>query len=107
LPKIKEPVRNTKLIKPAEGEQICVVKRLVGADHAIVVCVDGKERMGRIPGKMRKRVWLREGDVVLVAVWEFQQNKCDIVHKYGGDEIKKLIEEKVIDKDVLESLTKM
>lgn len=105
MPKIKQNINETKEVpKPSEGELICVIKKLVGADHVIVFCTDGKERMGRIPGKMRKRIWLREGDVVLVAPWEFQDKKCDIIYKYNNDDLKKLFEEKIISKEIIENL---
>jgi translation initiation factor 1A len=96
------PVRE--VMKPAEGEVICVVKKMLGAEHIVVLCVDGKQRTARIPGRMRKKTWIKEGDVVLVAPWDFQPDKADIIHKYMHDEIKKLIDEGVIDKEVLDQL---
>ena len=90
--------------KPAEGEVICVVKKLLGAEHVQVLCLDGKERLGRIPGKLRKKMWVKEGDVVLVAPWDFQPNKCDIIYKYSEGELKKLEQEKIISFDLIEQL---
>ena len=90
--------------KPAEGEVICVVKKLLGAEHVQVICLDGKERLGRIPGKLRKKMWVKEGDVVLAAPWDFQPNKCDIIYKYSESEIKRLEQEQVVSADVIEQL---
>jgi translation initiation factor 1A len=90
--------------KPGEGETICVVKKMLGGDHLIVLCVDGKERLARIPGKIRKKMWMREGDVVLVGIWDFQPDRCDILYRYGNDEIKKLINENIVSKEIIEQL---
>ena len=38
-----------------------------------------------IRGKMRKRVWINDGDIVLVALREFGDT-ADIVHKYYPEE---------------------
>lgn len=50
----------------------------------------GVKRLGIIRGKMRKRVWITVGDFVLVSLREFQDNKCDIVHKYQSTEARSL-----------------
>lgn len=92
------------VMKPEEGEVICVVKKMLGAEHIIVACVDGKQRVARIPGRMRKKVWIKEGDVVLTAPWDFQSDKCDIIHKYMHDEIRKLTEEKIVSRDIIDQL---
>ncbi len=94
----KEPVM------PIENQVICVVEEVIGADHVKVRCLDGVTRVCRIPGKFRRRVWLSEGDVVLVTPWDFQPNKGDIAHKYDRDEIKKLVNMGVIPREFLESV---
>jgi len=94
----KEPVL------PREGQVICVVEEIIGADHARVRCVDGMTRVCRIPGKFRRRVWLSEGDVVLVTPWDFQPSKGDIEHRYSKEELRKLIANNVIPKEFLESM---
>jgi initiation factor 1A len=49
---------------------------------------DGNIRIGRIPGRMKKRVWMRVGDIVLVVPWEFQSDeKSDVVHRYRRNEV--------------------
>lgn len=102
--KSESPQASKEVPKPAEGEVICVVKKLLGAEHIQVICLDGKERLGRIPGKMKKKMWIKEGDVVLAAPWDFQPNKCDIVYRYDESEVRKLIEENVVSADVIEQL---
>ncbi len=49
----------------------------------LVKCFDGNSRVCRIPGRLRRRLWLREGDFVLVEPWEFDGNtRGDILFKY-------------------------
>jgi translation initiation factor 1A len=49
----------------------------------MVDCKDGNERRCRIPGKLRNRIWVKEGDVVLVRPWEIEaDSKGDIIWRY-------------------------
>lgn len=90
---------------PSEGQVICVVEDVIGADHVKVRCTDGASRVCRIPGKFRRRAWLSEGDVVLVTPWDFQPTKGDIAHKYSRDEIKQLINMNIISREFIEGGT--
>ncbi|RLG84587.1 MAG: translation initiation factor IF-1A [Thermoprotei archaeon] len=92
---------------PGEGEVICGVIRLVGGDHLIAKCLDGMERMIRIPGRMRRRVWMREGDIILVAPWDFNPRKGDVIYRYDKSEVAKLIEKGVIPKEFLDALSEL
>jgi translation initiation factor 1A len=64
------------------GELFGIANKLLGASRIEVVCEDGKTRMGRIPGKLRKRMWIREGDLLIIAPWEFQDDKSDIRYRF-------------------------
>ncbi len=55
---------------------------MLGANHIRVRCEDGVTRIGRIKGKIKKRLWIREGDLLIVVPWSFQDEKCDIVYRY-------------------------
>jgi translation initiation factor 1A len=59
-----------------------VADQLLGASRIKVMCEDGKSRMGRIPGKLKKRMWMREGDLLIVKPWDFQDEKADILYRY-------------------------
>ncbi|MCL4420376.1 MAG: translation initiation factor eIF-1A [Candidatus Thermoplasmatota archaeon] len=65
-----------------KGEMFGVVEKLAGASHVNVLCEDGFTRNTRIPGKMKKRMWIREGDLVIVKPWQFQTEKADVVYRY-------------------------
>ena len=78
--------------RPEEEEMFAVVDLKVGGPHLKVICEDGKERLARIPGRFRRRMWIKVGDVVIVKLWEYEKNKCDVVHKYSPVEVEKLRE---------------
>ena len=57
--------------------------RMLGFDRILVRCQDGKERLCRVRGKLKRRVWIRVGDIVLVSPWDFQSDKRgDIFWRY-------------------------
>lgn len=68
---------------PTENDVLGVAVKLLGFDRVLVKCQDGHERLCRIRGKMKRRVWIREGDIVLVSPWDFQSDKRgDIIWRY-------------------------
>jgi translation initiation factor 1A len=71
------------LMVPSANDILGVAIKLLGFDRVLVKCQDGNERLCRIRGKMKRRVWIREGDVVLVSPWDFQTDKRgDIFWRY-------------------------
>ncbi|AGB39650.1 translation initiation factor eIF-1A [Natronococcus occultus] len=67
---------------PDDDEVFATVTNMLGANRVKVQCADGTERTARIPGKMQKRIWIREDDVVLVEPWDWQDEKADITWRY-------------------------
>lgn len=67
---------------PIEGEVLGIALQMLGGSRVRVQCMDGKIRLCRIRGKIVKRLWVREEDVVLVSPWPFQDERGDIVHRY-------------------------
>jgi len=94
------------LLLPAEGQIVCVVTEIIGADWIKMICADGSEKMGRIPGKFRRKVWIAPGDLVLAAPWDYQKNKADVLYRYEKDEKKKIIEMGYISKEILDLVGK-
>lgn len=78
---------------PGETEVFAEVTNMLGANRVKVRCADGTERTARIPGRMQKRIWIREGDVVLVEPWEWQDEKADVEWRYEKSEADQLREE--------------
>ncbi len=71
------------VVTPAPGDVLGIAVKLLGFDRVLVKCQDGHERLCRIRGKMKRRVWIREGDVVLVSPWDFQSDKRgDVIWRY-------------------------
>ena len=68
---------------PAGNDIMGIAKKMLGFDRLLVNCQDGKERLCRIRGKMKRRMWIRVGDIVLVSPWDFQSDKRgDIIWRY-------------------------
>jgi translation initiation factor 1A len=88
-----------------EGTMICVVQQNIGGGFLQVLCTDEQVYKARIPGKMRRRVWMKEGDVVLFLPWGTRDMKGEIVYKYSKDQVKKLIEMGLLPEEMLEEVT--
>jgi translation initiation factor 1A len=82
------------------GEIFGIADQLLGASRIKVMCADGKSRLGRIPGKLKKRMWIREGDLLVVKPWDFQDEKCNIVHRYTKTEASYLSRRRAIPKTI-------
>ncbi len=80
-----QPIMRVKL--PRDGAMLGIVTGIMGGGRMTVMCNDGKERMGRIPGKLKRRIWVREGDAVSIRPWEIQgDKKGDVVWRYHPNE---------------------
>ncbi|HZY70114.1 MAG TPA: translation initiation factor eIF-1A [Thermoplasmata archaeon] len=65
------------------GEIFGIASQLLGAARIRVMCEDNVSRMGRITGKMKKKMWIREGDLLVIRPWGFQEGKADILFRYS------------------------
>lgn len=90
---------------PAEGTVVCGVIRHLGADYLLAKCLDGIDRKVRIPGKLRRKTWIIEGDIILVGLWGDKSDKGDVVYKYSKSEIEALIEKGVIPKEFIDAIS--
>jgi translation initiation factor 1A len=70
------------MVMPGQVQLFGRVIKLVGGDNIIVKCTDGKVRTCRIRGKIKRRMWIRDNDLVLVAPWDFQSDRADIIWRY-------------------------
>lgn len=80
------------LIYREEGQEYAQCIKLLGSGRMSVHCFDGKDRLAKIRGKFKRRVWVNIGDVVLIQKreMEHEDNKCDVIHVFYYDEVKKL-----------------
>jgi len=71
------------------GKQVLgILEQRLGANHMSIKCMDGNTRNCRVPGRLRRRLWLREGDVVLVEPWELGgDTRGDILIKYSKAQV--------------------
>lgn len=73
----------SEMVYPSPGDVLGIAVKLLGFDRVLVKCQDGHERLCRIRGKMKRRVWIRVGDVVLVSPWDFQSDtRGDLIWRY-------------------------
>jgi translation initiation factor 1A len=75
---------------PQGREVIGIITQRVGGSRMLVSCMDGKTRNCRVPGRNRRGLWLREGDVIIVEPWEFDDDKGDVLFKYTPAAIERL-----------------
>ncbi|MFB6077919.1 MAG: translation initiation factor eIF-1A [Halarchaeum sp.] len=78
---------------PEDDEVFAEVTSMLGANRVQVRCADGTERTARIPGRMQKRIWIREGDIVLVEPWDWQDEKADVTWRYEKGDADQLRDE--------------
>eukprot|EP01028_Stygiella_incarcerata_P004133 TRINITY_DN1871_c0_g1_i2.p1 TRINITY_DN1871_c0_g1~~TRINITY_DN1871_c0_g1_i2.p1 ORF type:complete len:216 (-),score=99.75 TRINITY_DN1871_c0_g1_i2:328-975(-) len=87
-----------------EGQEYAAVLTMLGNGRLKALCVDGMERMAHIRGKMRKKVWIGTGDIILVSLREYQEDRCDVIMKYTADEARQLRREGEIPKSMEERI---
>jgi translation initiation factor 1A len=90
LVKVVSDEANIRVRLPRGREVIGIIAQRVGGSRMLVSCMDGKTRNCRVPGRNRRGLWLREGDVLLVEPWEFDNEKGDVIFKYTPAMIFKL-----------------
>ena len=82
------------------NEMFALASQILGGRRVTVLCEDGESRMARIPGKMRRRQWVREGDLIIVWPWDFQDSKADVKHRYTKTQAMYLSRKGVLPDDV-------
>ena len=100
----KRTVLNESVLKeirlPEEGELLGRVIKLLGSDQVLVKCTDDITRRGRIRGKLKRRIWIRAHDIVIIAPWDFKQTeRGDIVWRFTLSQVGWLKDNKHIPKD--------
>ncbi|GMG21366.1 unnamed protein product [Ambrosiozyma monospora] len=79
------------LILRDESQEYAQITKMLGNGRVEASCFDGVKRIAHIRGKLRKKVWMAQGDIILVALRDFQDEQCDVVHKYNADEARTLV----------------
>lgn len=75
---------------PRGKEFVGIVEKRLGGSRMYVRTTKGQTIMARVPGRVKKFLWIREGDIVLLDPWEFDKDKADLTYKFRPNEIKAL-----------------
>ncbi len=76
-------------IKLPQGKQVlAILEQRLGASRVKARCLDGKVRVCRIPGRLKRKLWVRENDIIIVEPWEFTgDEKGDVIFKYTPTQV--------------------
>ncbi len=72
---------------PRGKEVIGIIEQRLGGNKMSVNCLDGKTRNCRVPGRLKRKLWLRPNDVVIIEPWELDNSKGDVIFKYNKSQI--------------------
>ena len=86
----KQVQEDRELAYKGESEEYAQVIKILGDGRFECNCTDGIKRIAHVRGKMRKRIWIANGDIILVSLRDFEPEKCDVVEKYKEKEVAKL-----------------
>ncbi len=100
----KRQVKNESALKeirlPEEGELFGRVLKMLGGENVMIKCDDNVTRRGRIRGKLKRRVWIRDNDIVIIAPWDFKESeRGDIVWRFTLPQVEWLKDNNHIAKD--------
>lgn len=78
------------LVFREDGQEYAQVTKMLGNGRLEAMCFDGVKRLCHIRGKLRKKVWINQSDIVLVGLRDYQDAKADVILKYSADEARNL-----------------
>jgi translation initiation factor 1A len=89
----KKPSDNEKrsLVYKDDMQEYGMMTKMLGGQRIMVMLVDKTEIMAVIPGRFRKRCWMKAGDTLIVSRREFQESKWDVCYKYNEDEVRIMV----------------
>jgi len=74
------------LVFKEDGQEYAQVTKMLGNGRLEAMCFDGVKRLCHIRGKLRKKVWINQSDIVLIGLRDYQDAKADVILKYSADE---------------------
>ena len=96
------PQAKVRIPLPKGKEVIGIIEQRFGGNKMNVLCTDGKTRNCRVPGRLKRRLWLRPEDVVIIEPWELDDSKGDILLKYTPHQAKLLRQKGYLETESLE-----
>ena len=88
----------SRIRSPRGKELIGIILQRLGGNRMNIKTTDGKIRNCRVPGRYRRRLWLRPNDIVMIVPDEFDDNKGDVIYKYPNFAVKQLKKKGILDK---------
>ena len=82
---------------PRDRELIGKILQRYGGNRMEIKTTDGKARNCRVPGRYKRRLWLRPGDIVIIVPWEDDDSKGDIIFKYYPSQVHQLRKKGILD----------
>lgn len=79
------------LLYKDDMQEYAKMTKMLGDRRIMVMLPDKTEVMAIIPGKFRKRCWMKISDTLIVSRRDFQESKWDVCYKYNEDEVRLLI----------------
>ena len=80
-----------------DNEMFAIVNRILGGSRMNVQSADGKTRLARIPGRMRRRMSrIKMGDLIIISPWDIQNEKADILYRYRQNQIRFLSKRNIL-----------
>jgi len=80
------------LLFKEDGQEYAQVIKMQGNARVLARAFDddGTVRLATIRGKLRKKVWIAGGDIILLSLRDFQDEKGDVILKYSAEEARHL-----------------
>ena len=78
------------LIFQEDGQEYAQVIKILGNSRLEAMCFDGVKRLCHIRGKLHKKVWINQSDIILVGLRDYQDDQADVILKYSADEARNL-----------------
>ncbi len=73
---------------PRGKETLGILDQRLGGSRMRVRCLDNKVRICRVPGRLKRKLWVREGDVLLIEPWLLGGDlKGDVIFKYRSNQV--------------------
>jgi len=101
--KFKYEQENTRIPFPEkkENEMFAIANKILGGSRVDVHSEDGKTRLERIPGRMKRRMGrIKIGDLLIISPWEIQDEKADIIYRYRKNHIRYLSKRNMLPNEV-------
>ena len=99
--KQSENISTRKVKLPTRNQQFAVVIEMSGGSRMKALCEDGKTRMVRIGGKLKRRMWTRMNDLIIIQPWPIHEDSnADLVYRYLPTERNWVIKRDIIPEEL-------